>query len=311
MGRGAHAVLQHSPRKPRTLSKLLPFVRDTPRPPLYHAPDGVSVGAALRTGFLHKLRGAPSQDRNAVISYPTQHIAMLSVYAGHGKHGSYLAELAATVVSRHVRRQLPQKFGDDLECDSLQRIVDDAFVEANIAVDATPWSSNSGATATLCLLRKHQLVVGTCGEPCVMVASKRAGKLHVQLLSEVHRVDSEDEKERVERFGGRVNGSSVSDEEGHYVVSFTRSLGDLQMRSSGICQVPDIRSYDVSSRDTHIIVSTQRLWTDGEFAPQPFADAVATYGEGCMVDLAEILMDVALGKNTPISDATILCAKLR
>ena len=311
MGRGAHAVVT-TPARPGVLSRFNPFQRDLSRSPLYHSPDGVSVGASLRTGFLRNLRGAPSQDRNAVISDPCHDIAMMSVYAGHGKHGSYLAELAATVVSRHVRRQLPQKPYPNGELDySLEKIVDDAFVEANIAIDATPWSRNSGVTATVCLLRKRHLVVATCGKPCVMVASKRGGVTSLQLLSDVHRLEDEEEKERVERFGGLVKGTSVSDEDGHYTLSFTRSMGDLEMRSSGICQIPGIRTYNITSKDTHIILSTQPLWEDSEFAPQQFNDALAKYGDGCMVDLAEVLMQVAVGKTNPLCDATILCSKLR
>lgn len=323
MGSGAAAALAEFPNRPSRsrLAQLVALAYSTPsKSPLYRFPDGVVVGAALRTGLLHNLRGAPSQDRNAVITHPTRHIAMLSVFAGHGKHGSCLAELAATVVSRQIRRilardaaSLPgaQKLVTPFD-DSLERIVEDAFVEANIAVDATPWSRNSGATATVCLVRKGELVVGTIGEPCVMIATKKSGRTQINMLSDSHRLDVAGEKERVQRFGGVVAGDSVSDEEGRYMLPFTRSLGDLEMRSSGVCQVPAIRTFNLCSKDSHVILSTQRLWTGSSMtAPQALNNIVENIGSNCMVDLSEVLMDAAFGASGPTHDATILCAKLR
>lgn len=245
---------------------------------------------------------------------------MLSVFAGHGKHGCVLAELAATVVSRQVRRRMPR---DGFPASSfykgvaqgpisMERIVDDAFVEANIAVDEVPWARNSGATATVCLLKKGQLVVGTCGEPCVMLVTRRTGNMQIQILSDSHHVNIKDERDRVQRFGGLVSGGSVSDEEGLFVLPFTRSLGDVEMRSAGICQVPAIRTFAVTSRDSHIIVSTQRLWGgDSCYAPCQLVDVVRKLGDGCMISMAEQLMKVAFGVSGPTHDATILCAKLR
>lgn len=330
MGRGgASATVTELPtlpvfRNPRArLTQLITMRREAPtKAPLYFTSDDISVGAALRIGLLHNLRGAPSQDRNAVISNQGSEHAMLSVFAGHGKHGSRLAELAATVVSRQLKRRLASAEQERTSGsfhkaypafdDSMEQSVDDAFVEANIAVDATQWSRNSGATATVCLLRKGRLVVGTCGEPCVMVVTKRSGKVQIRLLSDSHHIDQIDEKARVERFGGLVKNGSVSDEDGRYTLPFTRSLGDLEMRSSGVCQVPTIRSFDVNGRDTHIILSTQRLWSGSSLlAPPPLVDVMVRKGDACVVDLAEALMQVAFGVSGPTHDATILCARLK
>lgn len=325
-----------------------------PRSPLLSDIANVSVAASLRVGLLHHLRGAPSQDRNAILHSPSRSSAMLSVFAGHGKHGARLAELAATVVSRHVRRCLyPTRNNDGNIVDgkaestssgssfgslvsapsgegdlalpleeiarescvfkpSLERVVDDAFVEANIAVDATIWARNSGATATVCLLRKGTLVVGTVGNACVMVASRRAGSLTIHLLSEPHDLGFDDERERVERFGGVVSGESVSDLDDTLTLPFTRTLGDLEMRKAGICQIPTIRTHDLTARDTHIIVSSQPLWKgEATTAPDRLAEVIAKGKDDGMVELAEQLMKVAFGATGPTYDATILCARLR
>lgn len=81
--------------------------RDTAgRSPLYHTDSDVSVGAAITTGLLHALRGAPSQERNAVFSRVNCDGAMLATFSGVGKHGLRLAELAASIIFRVVRRRL-------------------------------------------------------------------------------------------------------------------------------------------------------------------------------------------------------------
>lgn len=136
--------------------------------------------------------------------------------------------------------------------------------------------------------------------------------MHLQLLSDPHGVADSAERERVERFGGLVNGSSVSDQDERYTLPFTRSLGDLEMRSAGVCQLPTIRTFDLGGRDTHLIVSSLPLWKgDSVMAPQKLADCVSKGKGACMVDIAEELMKVGFGASGPTYDATILCARLR
>lgn len=266
---------------------------------------------------------------------------MLAVFAGHGKHGAQLAEMAAAILSRHVRTCLfPKERGanwkegcssasygsggsstwsgesggrDLFWATSLERVIDDGFVDASIAIDGTRWSRNSGTTAMLCLVRKGRLVVGTCGNSCVMVAFKKGGLNRLKLMSELHETADMEERERVIRFGGMIQeGGVVTDQEERCTLAVTRSLGDLEMRSAGVCQIPTIRSFDLGAKDTHLIVSSQPLWSgESRFAPQRLADVVGRGKWTCAVDLAEALMRVAFGGSGPTCDATILCARLR
>lgn len=195
----------------------------------------------------------------------------------------------------------------------MESVMDEAFVEASIAVDGTQWSANCGTTATMCLVRKGVLVVGTCGNCCVMVASRRAGKTSVRLLSERHETGVQGEVERVKRFGGVVHGGVVSDADDKWALCVTRSLGNLEMRRAGVCQIPTVRTFALAARDTHVILSSQPLWAgDCVMAPDRLAGVVGdAVGKGKgMVDLSEALMNVAFGASGPTHDATILCARL-
>lgn len=172
------------------------------RSPLHHSPKDVSVGAALATGLLHKLRGAPSQERNAILTGRQSDMAMLSTFSGHGAHGLRLSEAAAAVVFRHMRRALPALSADvtaavaasgsslssyvqrDAHVQAAMiRVVRDAFVDAYAALGATLWARSSGVSATVCVVRKGKLVVGACGLPTVLAVSRRNGRATVELLT--------------------------------------------------------------------------------------------------------------------------------
>lgn len=157
-------------------------------------------------------------------------------------------------------------------------------------------------------------MVGTCGNSCVILASKHAGVTRLRLISELHEAALAEEKERVQRFGGVVRDAdgAVTDPDDTCCLAVTRTLGDLDMRRSGVCQLPTIRSFELGPRDTHVIVSSQPLWSGpSDFAPQRLAEVVAKDQWMCGRDLAEALMTVAFGAGGPTCDATILCAKLR
>lgn len=81
----------------------------------------------------------------------------------------------------------------------------------------------------------------------------------------------------------------------------------------GTCATPCIRSFELSCRHTHVIVSTTRLWAgDNEIAPQSISDVFAKAGsQTSVIDLAERVTEVAFGGCVPTHDTTVLCARLR
>lgn len=81
----------------------------------------------------------------------------------------------------------------------------------------------------------------------------------------------------------------------------------------GTCPTPSIRSFELSSRHTHVIVSTTRLWPgDSEIAPQPISDVFAkASSQASVIDLAERVTETAFGGCAPTHDTTVLVARLR
>lgn len=340
--------------KPSKLLRLKSLRRETTRHPLYRAPDGLSVGAALKTGLLHNLRGAPSLERNAIISSEDSEVAMIATYSGHGKHGLRLAELAASLSFRHVRRRIPalsaflaaspNSFHRDVKAQmSMERIVDGALGVSYMAVEETVWSKSSAVSITLCLLRKGKLIVGACGLPSVMLVSRKNEQPVVELLtakamhahalgtldsdcSTVSKCSQEDSDEMSHTdlmSQSDLMSPTALDLEARF--SFPDGSRDAEEGSTcmdcgdqgvpGVCVLPTVRAFDVSSHHTHIIVSTMRLWPGQDvFAPRHIANVFAATHQAaplsCVIDLAEALMDAAFGRSGPTHDCSILCARL-
>lgn len=331
--------------KPNKTSRILsinPLRRDNNHHPLCRAPDGVSVGAALKTGLLHNLRCAPSQEKNAIISTDASELAMIATFSGHGKHGLRLADTAASVSFRHIRRRIPalsaflatspNSFHRDVKAQvSMERLVAAALRASYLAIEHTIWSKSSAVSITLCLLRKGKLIVGACGLPSVMLVSKKNGMPVIELLtgSAMHPHPSLDSD------CSTVSKCSQDSDDSSQPDLNTALMPDLEARFSfpdasisaehastsmdcahalpGACILPTIRSFDVANRHTHIVVSTMRLWPGHSlYAPQQLANVFASASpQTCVIDLAEALMDAVFGRSGPTHDCSILCARLR
>lgn len=285
-------------------------------------PRECRVAAASRPGLLRRLQDAPSMDRHAVVLRPDLDYVMVAAFAGHGPHGAKIADLAADVLSDVLERRLLSDHhplqhlhhqSSTYPCSvPVELAIQDAFVEANIAIDATPWAKHSGTTATVCVMRAGKLYVGSVGDCTVLLGKRKAGLLNLLRLSIPHSVQyGPGEKERVERFGGVIHAGFVSDENENRSLAMTRTLGDTDMRKAGVCQLPQIASCPVTHRDSVVFLSTVPLWSGPEsVAPPDLSSAVENARDGPF-DLSRRLLDVAFGDVGPANDATVICMQLR
>lgn len=139
------------------------------------------------------------------------------------------------------------------------------------------------------------MVVAACGLPFVMIVSKRPTGMIIHLLD-----------------AATVIPFASEDLESESESCTSHSQNNIDGRIPGMPAVPTIRTYQLKPRDTHVIVTTQPLWTGSSpLAPKPIVDAVIALQDASVVDLAERLMKISFGISGPTMDATILCCKLR
>jgi len=106
-----------------------------------------------------------------------------------------------------------------------------------------PLSQSSGSTATVCVIRNSaELAVAHVGDSRALLGRKASGLL----LTEDHEPESTKERERIEQCKGRIIWSSVGRPRVNGVLEMTRSIGDVELKKSGVTAEPDVRSLQVS-----------------------------------------------------------------
>uniref|UniRef100_A0A3Q3WKD5 protein-serine/threonine phosphatase n=1 Tax=Mola mola TaxID=94237 RepID=A0A3Q3WKD5_MOLML len=169
-----------------------------------------------------------------------------AVFDGHG--GPHAADFCHTFMEAFIRDALE-------EDDDLEAVLKKAFVDADRALHTRLTSFlTAGTTATVALLRDGvELVVASVGDSRAMLCRKgRAAK-----LSKDHTPDREDERRRIQKFGGFVTWNSIGQANVNGRLAMTRSIGDFHLKSSGVIAEPDtkrVTALQYGSEDNSTIV---------------------------------------------------------
>ncbi len=165
------------------------------------------------------------------------------VYDGHGGAD------VSTLLSRNLQRYFANNTGSTQE--KLQCAFDQADYESQ-----NLWP-DEGSTALVVFVDKHDTLHGAwCGDTRAVLECN--GK--VCFATNDHKPDRKDEKERIERAGGkiykhgvwRVNGLAVS-----------RSIGDKACKVQGVGQIiatPEYAQKQLTSDNHFLIMATDGLW---------------------------------------------------
>ncbi|XP_073330843.1 protein phosphatase Mn(2+)-dependent 1K [Pagrus major] len=176
-----------------------------------------------------------------------------AVFDGHG--GPHAADYCYTFMEKFIRDALEEE-------DDLEKVLKKAFLDADKALHThLSYFNNAsfltaGTTATVALLRDGvELVVGSAGDSRAMLCRRgRASK-----LTKDHTPDREDERRRIQRFGGFVTWNSVGQANVNGRLAMTRSIGDFHLKNSGVIAEPDTKRVTVH----HANDSFLALTTDG------------------------------------------------
>ncbi|XP_071609767.1 protein phosphatase Mn(2+)-dependent 1K isoform X1 [Heliangelus exortis] len=183
----------------------------------------------------------------------TQDVLCFAVYDGHG--GAAAADFCNKYMEKYIKEFLAQE-------ENLENVLNKAFLEIHNAyekhvhqsADATLMSS--GTTATVALLRDGiELVVASVGDSRALLCRK--GK--AMKLTTDHTPERKEEKERIRKCGGFVTWNSLGQPHVNGRLAMTRSIGDLELKASGVIAEPETKRVQLHHADDSFLVLT----TDG------------------------------------------------
>lgn len=183
----------------------------------------------------------------------TEEVLYFAVYDGHG--GPAAADFCHTHMEKCVIDLLPRE-------KDLETVLTMAFLEtdkafssyAHLSADASLLTS--GTTATVALLRDGiELVVASVGDSRALLCRK--GK--PMKLTTDHTPERKDEKERIKKCGGFVSWNSLGQPHVNGRLAMTRSIGDLDLKASGVIAEPETTRIKLYHAEDSFLVLT----TDG------------------------------------------------
>ncbi|NWZ56588.1 protein phosphatase Mn(2+)-dependent 1K [Haliaeetus albicilla] len=183
----------------------------------------------------------------------TEDILYFAVYDGHG--GAAAADFCDKYMEKYIKEFLTEE-------ENLENVLNKAFLEINkayerhahLSADAT--LMNSGTTATVALLRDGiELVVASVGDSRALLCRKgKAMKLTID-----HTPERKEEKERIRKCGGFIAWNSLGQPHVNGRLAMTRSIGDLDLKNSGVIAQPETKRVQLHHADDSFLVLT----TDG------------------------------------------------
>lgn len=183
----------------------------------------------------------------------TEEVLYFAVYDGHG--GPAAADFCHTHMEQCIMDLLPKEKNLETVLTLAFLEIDKAFERlAHLSADAT--FLTSGTTATVALLRDGiELVVASVGDSRAILCRKgKPMKLTID-----HTPERKDEKERIKKCGGFIAWNSLGQPHVNGRLAMTRSLGDLDLKRSGVIAEPETKRIKLHHADDSFLVLT----TDG------------------------------------------------
>jgi len=133
--------------------------------------------------------------------------------------------------------------------------------------------SESGSTAVTALKRGNELYVANVGDSrCVLARESANGLIEALAMSDDHKPDRRDEKERILKNRGAVE--PIRAFNGRYVgparvwtkkqvaggLAVSRAFGDLAMASAGVVPDPEILRETITAKDKFLVLASDGVW---------------------------------------------------
>lgn len=230
-----------------------------------------------------------NQDR-ALTVYPymgdTKH-GLMGCFDGHGKQGEK--------ASQFVIENLPKILSEQADIQHAPaQALKKAFVEVDKALGKHMDASVSGTTAVCALMRGDTMWVANAGDSRAIVARRGPkGTLVTHDLTQDQKPDTPQEKERIERMGGRVSPAAADGTPARVWHNFrglamARSIGDHNAKAVGVIAEPEVTHYTITEEDAMMIMASDGVW---EFlSSQDVCDIAASVEGGSHAAICDLIV---------------------
>ena len=234
---------------------------------------------------------------------PRRTVACVGVFDGHGPEGREAARIAAATAKNCIAR------GMLLGRRDLKEVLGAAMKEVAKVLDESAVSLYGGTTGSVVVMRGGKVVMAHVGDSAITLWAKNGkhqadGSL-LKHKSQNHGLDVLEERLRVERAKGSIEGSYIADVSIQRGLAVTRSFGDISFRKYGCTTKADVVEMDIARGDT-LVLASDGLWDDSRVSMENVGDLVKKYRKQPH-RLASRLLRETEGVEQPWDDTTIIC----
>lgn len=211
----------------------------------------------------------------------------MGCFDGHGKQGEK--------ASQFVIENLPKILSEQADIQHAPaQALKKAFVEVDKALGKHMDASVSGTTAVCALMRGDTMWVANAGDSRAIVARRGPkGTLVTHDLTQDQKPDTPQEKERIERMGGRVSPAAADGTPARVWHNFrglamARSIGDHNAKAVGVIAEPEVTHYTITEEDAMMIMASDGVW---EFlSSQDVCDIAASVEGGSHAAICDLIV---------------------
>ena len=228
-----------------------------------------AYSSATETGSRHGLAKLQNQDSSLIcrLEIPSNPHLFL-VCDGHGEFGHLVSAFATRLFPCYLLEEVEGKEGKREEL--LPTAVAQAYEQTNAALQSSQINVEySGSTCVSVLIARNLLVCGNVGDSRAVLARLSPKGLTFLPLSQDHKPDLPQERQRIQALGGRVTAPnhfpascarvwfSDFDSPG---LSMSRALGDQRAAQIGIIPTPEVLSVRLTEGDLFVLLASDGVW---------------------------------------------------
>jgi serine/threonine protein phosphatase PrpC len=166
---------------------------------------------------------------------------LFCLFDGHG--GDETCKYCQKYFAEILKEQLDENDDTEKALENTFKIIEEKLKEENFP---------DGSTATAVLIRENKFYCGNVGDSrCVIVNNNNM----VIRISVDHRVSNESEFSRILKMGGTISEGRINGE-----IMLSRSLGDFELKGSGLISEPYLESRLITQRDKCCVIASDGVW---------------------------------------------------